>query len=352
MSQYLNRVFTFIFFILILNIVHADTLRTCEKHYKANRLTSGKSGNALTCYQNILKTSPNNAKALSGLKKIAARYIGWAKKALKKGHKKKAKKYLANVRMVDPESTELAALEARISPSLRSSSPQIGKKGFKDSLKNGSQGPEMIWIPAKKRFAMGRYEITFAEYDRFAKATHRDKPHDESWGRNQRPVINVSLQDAMAYTKWLSQQTGKKYRLPTDTEWEYAARANTKTKRYWGDEPDEACQYANVWDQTSKNVHSGWHWTIHNCVDNYVYTAPVGRFTANNFGLFDMLGNVWEWVCSEHKSGQKCVAESTIPVVIRGGSWGISPALVQSDIRGKETPNSRTYHVGFRIVRQ
>ena len=90
------------------------------------------------------------------------------------------------------------------------------------------------------KFAMGKYEVTFAEYDKFAEATGRKKPSDNGWGRGNRPVINVSWNDARAYAKWLSDQTGKTYRLPTEAEWEYAARAGTSTKYWWGNEIDKS----------------------------------------------------------------------------------------------------------------
>ncbi|OAD22053.1 Sulphatase-modifying factor domain protein [Candidatus Thiomargarita nelsonii] len=130
--------------------------------------------------------------------------------------------------------------------------PTSTGKYFRDRLKDGTQGPEMVWIPAgsfrmgdiqgggdsdekpvhkvsiTQRFAIGRYEVTFAEYDKFAQATGREKPSDRGWGRGNRPVINVSWDDAVAYTKWLSQQTGQKYRLPTEAQWEYAARGGDR----------------------------------------------------------------------------------------------------------------------------
>jgi formylglycine-generating enzyme required for sulfatase activity len=194
---------------------------------------------------------------------------------------------------------------------------EITGKIFQDTLADGTKGPEMVWIPAGtfpmgniqdkgfpnekpvhkvsiEQFAMGRYEVTFDEYDKFAEATGRKKPDDEGWGRGYRPVINVSWHDATAYTEWLSKQTGKPYRLPSEAQWEYAARANTVTSRYWGNNPDEACDYANVHDKTSKGKDA--KWTYHKCTDGYEKTAPVdSSFKPNAFGLFNMLGNVWEW---------------------------------------------------------
>ena len=121
---------------------------------------------------------------------------------------------------------------------------------------------------------------------------------------------NVSWYGAVAYIDWLNQETetGKKYRLPTEAEWEYAARAGTSTVRFWGDSPDDACQYANVYDQTSKKE-NGYSWKNHNCDDGYSNTAPIGSFLANSFGLHDMLGNVWEWCADRYGSYSSVFAE-------------------------------------------
>lgn len=107
-------------------------------------------------------------------------------------------------------------------------------------------------------------------------------------------MVNVSWYDATNFAKWLSKETGQKFRLPTEAEWEYTARAGTKTSRFWGNNPDEACQYANVADLTVKKRWATW--IVHNCEDNYLVAAPVGSFNPNGFGIYDMLGNVWEWV--------------------------------------------------------
>jgi formylglycine-generating enzyme required for sulfatase activity len=137
-----------------------------------------------------------------------------------------------------------------------------------------------------KPFAIGKYEVTFEEYDQFALATGRPLPPDHGWGRGQRPVINVPWDDADAYGRWLSKMTGKSYRLLTEAEWEYAARARTTWYRFWGDTPDQACRYANAADRSYAKTFGG---DIHDCDDGHVFTAEVGAFEANPFGLHDML---------------------------------------------------------------
>ena len=126
-----------------------------------------------------------------------------------------------------------------------------------------------VTIP--KSFELGKYEVTFNEYDQFAYATGQQLPADQGWGRGRRPVINVSWYDAVAYAQWLSKRTGKNYRLSTEAEWEYAARAGSETSRFWGDDLNQACQYANVADQSLRQA--GYNVEIHECNDGYVYTA-------------------------------------------------------------------------------
>ena len=167
-------------------------------------------------------------------------------------------------------------------------------------------------------FALGVYEVTFEEYDRFAAATGRDRPNDRGWGRGGRPVMNVSWEDATAYASWLSEETGERYRLPSESEWEYAARAGSTTRYTWGD--DIGRNRANC-----DGCRSQWD-------DDR--TAPAGSFAANAWGLHDMHGNVWEWVedCwhenyaraprdgSAWTSGGNCGRR-----VLRGGSWVNDP---------------------------
>ena len=235
-------------------------------------------------------------------------------------------------------------------------------KFFRDRLQDGSLGPEMVRIPAGQfrmgdiqggghndekpvhqvwvsEFAIGQYEVTFAEYDKFAQATKREKPDDEGWGRGNRPVINVFWHDAIAYAEWLSQQTGQTYRLPTEAEWEYAARAGTETKYWWGNEIGS--NKANCW----------------NCGDHFEYTSPVGSFAANPFGLYDTVGNVWEWTCSEFESKysgkeKNCISKNHARLlVIRGGSWNIEAGIVRTANRYGNSRDFRGNDVGFRLAR-
>ncbi len=251
----------------------------------------------------------------------------------------------------------------------------------------GRESDERPHRACVKDFALGRTEVTVGEFRRFAAATsYRTDAEKNAGGKegcfiayregsewkygyrtgyswknpsfrqgDDHPVVCVSWNDANAYVKWLSQETGQSYRLPTEAEWEYAARAGTTSARYWGDDPDQACRYANVGDQTVKMAFPDW--TIHDCADGVVYTAPVGSFQPNAWGLKDMLGNVWEWTCSVYDKDygggeQKCTEKDTTgPLAVRGGSWFNVPARVRSALRSGDGPAGRDYYRGFRLAR-
>lgn len=263
---------------------------------------------------------------------------------------------------------------------LKTEPPTETNRVFRDSLSDGGQGPEMVLIPEgafrmgspmdeigrlqdeaqrqiqiAKPFAIGRYEVTFAEYARFVSATGHRSPEDEGWGRGKRPVINVTWRDATAYSEWLAEQTGESYRLPTEAEWEYAARAGMTTSRYWGNNPDQGCAYANGADLVGQADFVGW--TVMNCSDGFTYTAPVGSFQPNQFGLSDMLGNVLEWTCSSYEEPYReavvrCTEKDlTSHVVARGGSWSDQPRGIRAADRHKARRDSYDYFVGFRVAR-
>ena len=282
----------------------------------------------------------------------------------------------------------------------RETAPKRAVEVFRDTLRDGGQGPEMVVLPTgrfrmgdldgsgyssserpvrtvtiSRPIAMGKYPVTFEEYDRFVdsrdrgllKATPaqairalqwfvdgrdrvllkalfwRHRPEDEGWGRGTRPVINVNQWDARYYAVWLSEQTGKCYRLPSEAEWEYAARAGTTTKYSWGD--DIGRNRANC-----DGCGSEW--------DNK-QTAPVGSFAANPFGLYGMHGNVCEWVedCwhdyykGAPSDGSAWTTDGNDSyAVVRGGSWSNDPLWVRSAFRYGTGPWYRHDYVGFRLV--
>jgi formylglycine-generating enzyme required for sulfatase activity len=199
-------------------------------------------------------------------------------------------------------------------------------------------------VTIAKPFAVSKFQVTFAEWD--ACAAHGDcSAHvdDRGWGRNRQPVINVSWDDAQHYVTWLSNMTGKTYRLLTESEYEYAARAGTETAYPWGD--DVGSNHANC-------AGCGSRWDA-------AQTAPVGSFAPNEFGLYDMVGNVWEWV-------EDCLSEdySHAPADgsarmtgdcghhrLRGGSWASVADEIRSANRARAATGDRLSIISFRIGR-
>jgi formylglycine-generating enzyme required for sulfatase activity len=191
-------------------------------------------------------------------------------------------------------------------------------------------------------FGIGRFPVTFAEYDEFCLATGRARPRDHGWGRAQRPVINVSWQDAVDYCAWLIRQTGRHYRLPTEAEWEYACRAGSRTDYCFGNEAEQLNEHA---------------WHVRNSEGR---TQPVGGRQANAWGLHDMHGNVWEWcadwyakdcyTCEPVRNPLGAGAEQGAGRVLRGGSWDSSAKFVTSHFRFCLSPGLRLIRAGFRVA--
>ena len=210
-------------------------------------------------------------------------------------------------------------------------------------------------------FAVGVYEVTFAEWDACLRANWCAgyRPDDEGWGRGSRPVINVSWEDAQEYVRWLSRETGEAYRLLTEAEWEYAARAGTQTARYWGESESGQCRYGNGYDATgeAKNDRG---WVVAACSDGYAETAPVGSFEPNVFGLYDALGNVSEWTadCWNYDGYLGAPADGTAwgagdcyRRVLRGGSWLGIPWDLRLAYRNRSLAGGRYDSFGFRVAR-
>jgi len=253
----------------------------------------------------------------------------------------------------------------------------------------GRSADEALHRVCVKGFKLTRNEITVEEFSRFITTTNfiTDAEHDAeeagcwsyqkgtkkawdwqpwaTWKKpvqesaliKKEPVTCVSLNDVMAYIEWLNRETGQQYRLPTEAEWEYAARAGTATARYWGNNPDITCSYANVADNTMSGS-AKWPET-HNCADGYFFAATVSALRANKFDLHDMLGNVWEWTCSKYEEkyvgNEASCIDKKIPddvlISVRGGGWNAEPARTRAASRNWGLAWSRQANLGFRLVR-
>jgi len=206
------------------------------------------------------------------------------------------------------------------------------------SFQNGFPA-HAVHVPA---FHIARYDVTFDQYDAFARATHRELPVDEGWGRGTRPVIHVSWRDAQAFIAWLDAGTGRHFRLPTESEWEYAARGGTSTLYWWGNEPNP--NMANTATNQGR--------------DHYRYTSPVGAFPANPFGLYDASGNVWQMTQDcRHGSFEGAPSDGRAWLdgpcdsrVVRGGGWAGIRRAMQSAARAAAGETFDSAELGFRLA--
>ena len=259
---------------------------------------------------------------------------------------------------------------------------------FRDQCRDSSLGPEMVVIPATSAktsaFAMGRYEITVSEFRRFVTMTGLRSDAERSgvgcftwtgtkvetsqfanwmWpgypqGENH-PAVCLSFNDAVEYVRWLSNESGHHYRLPTEKEWEHAARAGARGADYWGQDADGACRFANVFDASGRAALQAAFPQLEffACTDGYAFTAPVGSLRPDAWGLYDMLGNVWEWTCSEKgdtgRGASRCSGAGPTEGkrAIAGAAWDARPGQVGFGSRTGAEPFRAFGHVGFRIAR-
>ena len=239
------------------------------------------------------------------------------------------------------------------------------------------------WVSITKPFAISRCEITRGQFRRFVQEEHYQTVAEKTggcyvydaktkaWKQDKQafwdkpgfpqddthPVVCVAWQDAQAYAAWLSRRTGAAYRLPTEAEWEYAARAGTVTPYYWGEDAEQSCRFANLGDAELTKLDGDARNA--KCSDGFMYTAPVASFRPNHFGLYDMLGNAWEWVADcWHDSyqgaptdGSAWAGAADCDRGVRGGSWNYIPQLLRSAYRGRSRPDDSDYIQGFRLAR-
>ena len=254
------------------------------------------------------------------------------------------------------------------------------------SFQMGDGGPQAradeapVHIVTIRSFAAGKTEVTHAEYAAFAKATSRDTPggctsdrdRDGRWAdtpdatwidpgfpvTDKHPVTCVTWADATAYAEWLSMRTGKRYRLLSEAEWEYADRAGSGMQFWWGDDSDMMCAFANGPDQSVVRAFPRWKGA--NCDDGQTFLAPVGTYKPNKFGLYDMAGNAWEWTAdcyargydSQPRDGSAYVVEGCPRRALKGGSWVYGlPDLRSAQRNGLPRPEQRGADIGFRVAR-
>ena len=370
----------------------------CEAHLAAGRLSTGRGGNAVDCYEKVLSLDSGNREALSGLDRVMEEYGRRVRKALEEGRLERARGFLEKMSEVNAESLEVMDLEDAIAEAEREAheaerqaeererkakeaeerraeaerkaeAEERRKRARRpgDTFRDCPGCPEMVVVPAgrfrmgstsgydderpvhevtiARPFAVGVYEVTFAEWD--ACVSDRGcggyRPGDDGWGRGKRPVMNVSWNDAQAYVRWLSEKTGKAYRLLSEAEWEYVARAGTTTNYWWGN--DIGRSRANC-----RGCGSRWDGR---------QTAPVGSFPTNPFGLHDVHGNVWEWVedCwngsydGAPRDGSAWKSGDCDDRRLRGGSWNDLPRDLRSAYRDGLTSGGRVVIFGFRVAR-
>jgi formylglycine-generating enzyme required for sulfatase activity len=217
------------------------------------------------------------------------------------------------------------------------------------------------YVVESERDGTGGYGIDLATK---VWATKRTKKY--SWKNpgfpqgDDHPVLNVSYADSIVFCDWLSKKEGKKYRLPTEAEWEYAARAGTRTRYFFGDDPEDMAKYGNTYDASSAKEFPEWKaWAIR-ADDGFAFTAPVGSFKPNAWGLHDVHGNVWEWTSDWHAdypADEGVVEDPTGPATggtkaRRGGGWHVWPLYCRCSFRNYNTPQSRYLNLGLRVVRE
>ena len=259
--------------------------------------------------------------------------------------------------------------------------------GSNDGEAGRSEGP-IHEVVIGRAFALARTEVTVGEFRRFVEASGYkvapgcrvqssrvvkgervgwDDRADAGWQApgfvgalaDDLPVVCVGHDDARAYAAWLARVSGKPYRLPTEAEWEYAARAGGSGIYPWGNNADLGCTHANAYDRSGRKA-LDFGWGFADCDDGYPELAPVGRFAANAFGLHDMIGNVWEWTADCHRETYDGAPRdgSAVPGdaaclkwTVRGGGWMTRPSRNRLTFRGRDPVDARYSYFGFRVAR-
>ena len=305
-------------------------------------------------------------KAAAGMERVLDEYMKLFGEALFQGDFERAGGYLMQIRTLQPDSRLLEERERRLAETkaraemgaLAGEMVPIPGGSFRmgDLSGDGYENEIPVHVVTIAPFEMGKYEVTFSQWDACVADGECPRVSDEGWGRGNRPVIKVSWDDVQGFITWMNVRTSGGYRLPTESEWEYAARAGSESKYSWGDfigSNRTNCEgYDDGYDDDYDDGYDG-------CGDRWETTAPVGSFASNAWGLHDMHGNVWEWV-------EDCVNESYAGApsdgsawrsgdcsqrVTRGGSWLFETRYLRSAHRDRGARSSRFFSQGFRLAR-
>ena len=342
-------------------------------------LKAGRAEDAVALFEQVLGSEPGNA---------PARY--WLGEAyLTQGQKNKARAAFAASLKADPNHQFAVDARIRLADPARDAviEPPVAFPRAGTELKDCPKCPAMVVVPAgsfvmgyppgdsgrfhqegpvrtvafAKPVAIGKFEVTFDEWDACAAEKQCPKVDDKGRGRGRRPVMYVSWDQAAGYARWLSKKTGRNYRLLTEAEWEYASRAGAESRyRFWGIAPDRVCAFANVYDKTARKQDDTGSENLP-CDDRYAEAAPVGSFKPNAFGLYDMLGNVSEWTEDCLPTGLQwrgAPLDGTANLkgdcsqrAYRGGSWFENEKYYMRSPDRFKFIGARDSDLGFRVAR-
>lgn len=375
-------------------------LLEARRRLDAGHLSVPYEGSALSVYLEALEYFPDSSQAYAGVEAVGERYFALLDELLKEQEIDVAKRTLRSLENVAEHLNhpEFDARLADASASINETEEVLnaGLKGkqsavdrdlvpyqvFRDPMLNEQQGPAMVFLPGGtitigsppadfdkdsdetpqyqatlKAFAIGQTEVSFAQYDAYAKAMDKPLPDDNGWGRGDLPVINISWLEAKAYTRWLTTQTGFRYRLPTEAEWEYAARANTDSRFAHG-----ACLSPDQENFDDRELES-----VQGCPSSGRFegkTLPISTLQPNPWGLYDVHGNVREWTEDCWDESYRSARPDGSPVylleggkcskggrVLRGGAWSANMRSARPTNRFAAPEDDRSVSFGFRLAR-
>lgn len=344
-------------------------LRECQTHFDANRLTTGRGGNAADCYEEVLKQDRGNPEALEGLTAIKNQYLSWAEKALQQGRLEKAKSYIAKIELFNPEGDAVLVLKEQLRNAERDddliSIPKTSIVPPPVATTNQRLVGEMIPIkggcfqtgsPADEERRDGderQHRVCVGDF-KIGKTEVTQQQWHEVMGSNPSffkdcddcPVEQVSWNNVQDFLQKLNARSGMKFRLPTEAEWEYAARAETTGP----------FSFQGKISADKVNYDANYTYEGSNKGKYREKTVPVGSLPANPWGLHEVHGNVWEWTCSAYDenyggSEEKCAGRNNSGLrVLRGGSWLNEPRDVRSANRYRNVPDRRSLNIGFRLA--